>query len=67
MKFEFEVHGLWIIGAVFATIAALILGNIEMAEGATSTGFIISFVLAFLMMLLAGMFWISSAVNAGRR
>ena len=66
MKFEFEVHGLWLIGTLFVTLGALILGNIEWAEGTTATGFVVSFSLAFLLMLMAGMFWISAAVNARR-
>ena len=67
MKFEFDVHGLWLVGTLFATIASLILGNIEWAEGTTATGFVVSFALAFLLMLMAGMFWISAAVNARRQ
>ena len=67
MKFEFEVHGLWIIGAILLTFGALILGNVEWVEGTTQAGFLVSVVLAFLLVLLAGMFWISAGVNANRR
>ena len=67
MRFEFEVHGLWIIGTVLITFGSLILGNIEWVEGTTRAGFVVSLVLAFLLVLLGGMFWISAAVNANRR
>ncbi len=67
MSFEFEVHGLWIIGALLITFGALLLGNVEWVEGTTQFGFIVSIVLAFLLVLLGGMFWISAAVNAHRR
>ncbi len=64
MKPDFSIHGLWILGAVFMTFGCLILGNVEWVEGTTTSSFIISLTLAFLLILIAGMFWISAAVNA---
>ena len=64
MKMDFIVHGYWIIGAIFMTFGCLILGNIEWVEGTTKASFIISLVLAFLLILIGGLFWISSAINA---
>ena len=64
MKFEFYVHGLWILGAVFFFIASLIAGNIEWVEGTTAFSFWVSVLLAFVLFLVAGMCWISAAVNA---
>jgi len=64
MKIDFAVHGLWILGAVFMAFGGLILGNIEWVEGTTKSSFVLSLVLAFLLILIAGMFWISAAVNA---
>ena len=64
MRFDFHVHGLWILGSVLFFLASLIAGNIEWVVGTTETSFAISVILAFVLYLLAGMFWISSAVNA---
>ena len=64
MTFEFHVHGLWILGAVFLFIGSLIAGNIEWVEGTTEFSFAFSALLAFVMLLIAGMCWISAAVNA---
>ncbi len=64
MKFEFYVHGLWILGAVFFFLGGLIAGNIEWVEGTTTFSFWISVLLAFVLFLVAGMCWISAAVNA---
>jgi hypothetical protein len=64
MSFDFHVHGLWILGTVFLFIGALIAGNIEWVEGTTEFSFAFSALLAFVMFLIAGMCWISSAVNA---
>ncbi len=64
MPFDFHVHGLWILGTVALFIGVMFAGNLEWVEGTTETSFLISVVLAFLMLLLAGMCWISSAVNA---
>ncbi len=64
MKMTFAVHGLWILGAVFMAFGGLILGNVEWVEGATRFSFVLSLILAFLLILIAGMFWISAAVNA---
>lgn len=64
MTFEFHVHGLWIMGAAFFFLGALISGNIEFVEGTTPFSFWISVLLAFVLYLIAGMMWISAAVNA---
>ena len=64
MGFDFHVHGLWILGAVFFFAAGLMAGNLEWLEGTTPMSFGISVVLIFILFLIAGMFWISAAVNA---
>jgi uncharacterized protein (DUF983 family) len=66
MSFEFHVHGLWILGSVFFLIGGLISGNIEWVEGTTAVSYWLSMLLAFAMFLVAGMCWISAAVNARR-
>ncbi len=64
MRFDFYVHGLWIIGAIFFFLAALISGNIEFVEGTTEASFALAILLAFALYLVAGMLWISASVNA---
>jgi hypothetical protein len=64
MPFDFHVHGLWILGAVFMFIGGLVSGNVEWVEGTTEFSFGFSVLLAFVMFLIAGMCWISAAVNA---
>ena len=64
MRFDFYVHGLWIIGAFFFFLAALISGNIEFVEGTTEVSFGLAILVAFALYLVAGMLWISAAVNA---
>ena len=64
MGFDFHVHGLWILGALFMFAAGLMAGNLQWIEGTTNISFGISVVLIFLLFLIAGMFWISAAVNA---
>ncbi len=63
MGFDRYVHGFWILGAIFMLIGALIIGNIEYVEGTTNWSFLLSILIAFILILLAGMFWISAAVN----
>jgi len=64
MKFDFYVHGLWILGSVFFLFGSMIAGNIEWVEGVTETSFGVSMLIAFILFLIAGMMFISSAVNA---
>ena len=64
MPFDFHIHGLWILGAVFMFIGGMIAGNIEWVEGTTPFSLGFSVLLAFVMFLVAGMLWISAAVNA---
>ena len=63
-KFDWFVHGLWILGSVFAFAGAVLAGNMEWVEGTTAASFGISAVIAFLLILMAGMCWISAAINA---
>ena len=64
MKFDFHVHGLWILGTVLLFVGTMIAGNIEWVEGTTEYSYLLSILLAFVLLLVAGMCWISSAVNA---
>jgi hypothetical protein len=64
MKFDFYVHGLWILSAVFFTIGSMIAGNIEWVEGTTPVSFTLALALAFAMYLVATMLMISASINA---
>ena len=64
MPFDVYTHGLWLVGGVFIFIAAFITGNIEFVEGTTEVSFWLSIALSFALFLIAGMAWISAAVNA---
>ncbi|MFH0832925.1 MAG: hypothetical protein V1900_04350 [Candidatus Aenigmatarchaeota archaeon] len=64
MPFDFHVHGLWILGSIFLFIGCLIASNIEWVVGTTDFSFWFSVILAFVMLLVAGMLWISASVNA---
>lgn len=64
MKFDFYVHGLWILSAAFMLIGCMIAGNIEWVEGTTPFSFGLSLLLAFVILLIASMMMISSAMNA---
>jgi Na+-transporting methylmalonyl-CoA/oxaloacetate decarboxylase gamma subunit len=64
MSFDFHVHGLWILGALFFFVAGIMAGNLQWVMGTTEVSFGISIVLIFLLFLIAAMFWISAAVNA---
>ena len=64
MDFDFYVHGLWITGAIFFFIGGMIAGNIEWVHGTTAFSYWLSALVGFLMFAVAGMCWISAAVNA---
>lgn len=64
MGFDFHVHGLWIVGALFFFVAGIMAGNLQWVMGTTEVSYAISVVLIFILFLVAAMFWISAAVNA---
>ena len=64
MGFDFYVHGLWILGAVTLFFGSMIAGNVEYIEGTTDFSFAVAVLLGFLLILIAGLFWISASVNA---
>ena len=53
----------WIIGAICVFIGALIAGSIDPSVlGATSTSVAVSYIVSFILILIGGMFWISTAI-----
>ena len=61
--FNWYVHGLWIVGAIFMFLAALIIGNIELVE-ASMERTILAALVAFALVLVTGACWISAAFNS---
>jgi len=64
MKFDFYVHGLWILASVCFVIASMIAGNLEVVEGTNPMSFTLSLLLAFCLFLVATMLVISASINA---
>jgi len=62
--FDFYVHGLWILGTVFFVLGSMVAGNVEWIQGVTTTSYSLSVLIAFALLMVAGMCWISAAVNA---
>ncbi|MAH43033.1 hypothetical protein CL614_04915 [archaeon] len=66
VRFDFYVHGLWILGAIFAFLASMISGNLEWVTGTTEISYAVSVLLSLVLFLVAGMCWISASVNSRR-
>jgi len=65
MKFDFHIHGLWIIGAVLLFLASMIAGNFETGVlGSSPVSETIAIIISIVLYLMAGICWISAAVNA---
>ena len=62
-KWNWYIHGLWILGAIFLFAGAMIAGNIEWVEGTTIWSYWLAIIIAFALLLVAGVCWISSAAN----
>ena len=52
----------WLIGTVCIFFGSLIAGSVEPAIGSTMASIIMAYALAFILILLGGMFWISTAI-----
>lgn len=65
-EMSWYVHGLWILGAVFMFLAAMIAGNIEMVEGTTWWSYWLAILISFALFLIGGYCWISSGANTIR-
>ena len=56
-----KIISFWILGAVSAVIGGMIAGNTRIELGTSQEDFIISILIAGLMFLLTGIFWVSAA------
>ncbi|OGI11658.1 hypothetical protein A3K64_00900 [Candidatus Micrarchaeota archaeon RBG_16_36_9] len=52
----------WLIGTVCVFFGALIAGSVEPVTGSTTASIIMAYALSFILILLGGMFWISTAI-----
>ncbi len=53
----------WIIGAICVFVGSLISGSVDPSVlGASTESVIISYIVSFVLILLGGMFWISTAI-----
>ena len=53
----------WIIGAICIFIGVLIAGNVETTVlGATTTSIAMAYIISFVLILIGGMFWVSTAI-----
>jgi sulfite exporter TauE/SafE len=53
-----KIISFWVLGAISAVIGGLISGNTKVELGTTQEDFVISVVIAGIMFLLTGFFWI---------
>jgi hypothetical protein len=55
--------GFWLIGTICVFFGALIAGNVDPAAlGATTLSVALAYIIAFILILIGGMFWISTAI-----
>ena len=55
-----QALGFWIVGAVCVFLGAVMAGSVEPTVlGATFSGVLIAYIIAFILILIGGMFWIS--------
>ncbi len=52
----------WLIGTTCIFFGALIAGSVEPVVGSTTVSIVMAYSLAFILIMLGGMFWISTAI-----
>ncbi len=66
VRFDFYVHGLWILASLFFLVASVVAGNLSYEEAASPASFVISLLIAFAIYLFATLLMISASVNAAK-
>jgi len=56
----------WIIGGVLITVAAWILGHIDQAAGVSPLSSALAFLMAFVLILVGGLSWITVAAATAK-
>jgi hypothetical protein len=52
----------WLIGTICIFFGALIAGSVEPVVGSTTVSILMAYGLSFILIMLGGMFWISTAI-----
>jgi hypothetical protein len=52
----------WLIGTTCIFFGSLIAGSVEPVVGSTTVSIVMAYSLAFILIMLGGMFWISTAI-----
>jgi hypothetical protein len=52
----------WLIGTICIFFGALIAGSVEPVVGSTTVSIVMAYGLSFILIMLGGMFWISTAI-----
>ena len=63
MKKHLKVSLLWVLGALSILIGSMIGGRVEMGLGVSTSGFFVAVLIAFVLFLLGGLFWIVAAIG----
>jgi membrane protein DedA with SNARE-associated domain len=50
----------WIIGGFFLLLGMLIIKNLDLVVGVTELSYVVTLLIAFIFVLLAGFFWMSA-------
>ena len=61
---KLETHGFWVIGALLLFAGSFLAGKIDFIEGATPVSVAVSSLVAIVLILVAGAFWISASIHA---
>jgi len=63
MATDWRAVGFWLIGAILVFFGTLLAGAVDPAVlGATTTSVVFTYLLAFVLILIGGMLWISAAI-----
>lgn len=62
-KRNWKMVSFWILGALCILLGAMIAGNAEKSLGTGDSAFFTALLVAFVLMLLGGILWISVAVG----
>jgi Mg2+ and Co2+ transporter CorA len=58
---DIQTYIFLIVGAFCLLIASLFAGNVEFVLGTTENSFYLTLLISFILILIAGIFWISAA------
>lgn len=59
---KYNIYSMWVLGAIFFMLGAVILGNMNITSNDPQV--LITAVIAFAVFAVAGICWITSAINA---